>query len=340
MTTAGNSRRSRPTEELAHVAELYYLEGMDQKQIADVIHVSNSTVSRMLHEAVQSGVVEVRIKHPFPRDAELERELLRRFGLREAWVLARNVADSADAALAFGRLGAVCVESHLAGATRFAMCWGHTIRNVVENLRPIKGASTHVIQMIGSMGSSDAVNDGVVLARLAAGQLGGGYSFLNAPLVVDDADFAHALLQQSSIARTLNEAAHADCALVGLGTMDPASSALYKAGFISDRDVEMATSAGAVGDVCGSLIDSSGAPVESALSDRIIGLPLPRLAEIRHVIGVAYGEQKVPIIRAAALGGHINVLVTDMAAAALLLTADDAPIGASSGSSLSSRPEH
>lgn len=339
MTRSGTPKRARSIEELAHVATLYYLEGMDQKQIADTIHVSNSTVSRMLHEAVMSGVVEVRIKHPFPRDAALERDLAERFGLREAWVLAHSVEDSADGASAFGRLGAACLENHLTTANQFAMCWGHTIRFVIENLRPATALGTHVVQMIGSVGTSDAENDGMALARMAANRLGGSYSFLNAPLVVDDADFARALLQQSAIARTLEEAAHAEVALVGLGTMDPASSALYKAGFISDRDIDSATRAGAIGDVCGSLIDPDGQPVESALSDRIVGLQLPRLAEIRHVIGAAYGERKAPIIRAAALGGHINILVTDAAAAAqLLATADDQTAGPSSSRPLATTP--
>lgn len=74
-------------QELARVAEMHYKERLDQKEIAARIHTSRSTVSRMLRDAMDLGIVDVTIRHPFPRDEQLEQELLERFGLEEAWVL-------------------------------------------------------------------------------------------------------------------------------------------------------------------------------------------------------------------------------------------------------------
>lgn len=328
MSTTFNSTQSKKLETLAHVAELYYSRRMDQKAIAVEIHASRSTVSRMLREAVELGMVEVNIKHPYPRDTELEHELMELFRLDEVWVLARDSVDSEEDQAAFGSLGARCVESHLSGKSKLAVCWGHSTRHVIENLRPVVGADVHLIQMIGSMGTSDAVNDGVILTRLGASRLEGTYALLNAPLVVDDAEFARALLQQSAIARVLNEAADADCAMIGLGTLQPESSALYKAGFITDDDLDEAHKAGAVGDVSGNLIDADGQLVESPLSSRIISLSLSQLSGIRHAIGIAYGTEKAPIIRAAALGGCINALVTDREAARGVIATQRAAVAA------------
>lgn len=312
-------------QELARVAEMHYKERLDQKEIAERIHTSRSTVSRMLREAFALGIIDVTIRHPFPRDQQLEQELIEQFGLEEAWVLGRDSVTTDDDRLAFGALGARCIEQQLHDGSRLAICWGQATRLVVENLQAVTGAHVHLVQMIGSMGTANAENDGVELARLGARRLGGTYELLNAPLVVDDAASAASLLRQSTIEKVLRVAEGADCALVGLGTIERSSSAIHSAGFMTDAELDDATRLGAVGDVSGILIDAHGRSVTSSFSARVIGLSLERLRHIRRVVGVAFGVEKAHIIRAAALGGHIRILVTDRAAARRVLELENAP---------------
>ena len=323
MSEASDANRLR---DLARVAEMHFKERLDQKEIAARIHTSRSTVSRMLRDAFDLGIVEVTIRHPFPRDRQLEQELMERFGLDEAWVLGRDSVTTDDDRLAFGALGARCIEEQLRDGSNLAICWGRATRLVVENLQAVDGVRVHLVQMIGSMGMADARNDGVELARLGARRLGGTYELLNAPLVVDDAASAASLLRQSTIERVLRVAESADCALVGLGTIDPLSSAIHSAGFMTDEELREATRLGAVGDVSGILIDAEGKSVTSSFSDRVIGLSLERLRNIKRVVGVAFGADKADIIRAAALGGHVRILVTDRAAARRVLELANTPL--------------
>lgn len=320
MIASSPDSRARTTrlEELAGVAHLHFVDGLDQRQVAARVHLSPSTISRMLKEAVAVGVVQITVNHPFPRDSEQEESLIRRFGVDEAWVLAEERLGIDEDADAVGALGARCIEGHLSRDSTLAVCWGHTTRKVIEKLRPMMRSGIEVVQMIGSVGTSDADIDGNALTRLAGERLGGSWTLLHAPLVVDDADFAAELVRQSAIVRVLARAAAADCALVGLGSIDPSSSALLRAGFVSESELEDARARGAVGDVCGKLIDADGRPVQSTFSDRIVGLSLRRLAQVPHVVGVAYGEEKVDIIRAALAGKHLRAIVTDYATASLL----------------------
>ena len=62
---------------LADVAEMYYLEEKNQAEIAKTIGVTRSMVSRMLTEARESGIVEIRIQRPLQSDPELESALER-----------------------------------------------------------------------------------------------------------------------------------------------------------------------------------------------------------------------------------------------------------------------
>jgi DNA-binding transcriptional regulator LsrR (DeoR family) len=51
---------------------MYYLEEMNQAQIAEAIGLTRSMVSRMLTEARESGIVEIRVQRQLQSDPELE----------------------------------------------------------------------------------------------------------------------------------------------------------------------------------------------------------------------------------------------------------------------------
>src|SRR5699024_11356353 len=70
-------------------------------------------------------------------------------------------------------------------------------------------------------------------------------------------------------------------------------------------------SAGAVGDVCLQFFGADGELVPSDLHERVLGISAETLRAIPRKIGVAGGPRKFEAIRAAALGGWIDVLITD-----------------------------
>ena len=55
---------------LASVANLYYNAEMTQNQIAERFFTSRSKISRMLKEARQLGIVEIKILEPWDRNVE------------------------------------------------------------------------------------------------------------------------------------------------------------------------------------------------------------------------------------------------------------------------------
>ena len=67
---------------LADVAEMYYIEGLGQSDIALKVGVTRSMVSRMLTEARLQGIVEIRVVRPFRSDHELEEAIKRKFDIK------------------------------------------------------------------------------------------------------------------------------------------------------------------------------------------------------------------------------------------------------------------
>jgi transcriptional regulator with XRE-family HTH domain len=74
-------------DDVTSVARLYYLDGLGQQEIAGMIGVSRSTVSRLLTAARERGIVRISVDLYDPRDAALERRLSDRFQLRHAVVI-------------------------------------------------------------------------------------------------------------------------------------------------------------------------------------------------------------------------------------------------------------
>lgn len=73
--------------DLLRAAQLYYLDGLTQAAVADRLGCTRWTVSRMLTQARDAGIVQLDVKHPKARIRELERDLVQAFDLRAAWVV-------------------------------------------------------------------------------------------------------------------------------------------------------------------------------------------------------------------------------------------------------------
>ena len=52
---------------LVHVAQLYYQQNLNQSEISKIIGLSRPTVSRMLEEAREVGIVEIIVHDPVKR---------------------------------------------------------------------------------------------------------------------------------------------------------------------------------------------------------------------------------------------------------------------------------
>ena len=297
-------------EALVEVARLYYLEGLDQAHIGRRLQVSRSTVSRMISEARQSGIVEIHINHPFPIAKDLRRRAVEIFGLSDALVLDADAARGSHLERVAG-LTAQFLESRLSEGGVLATSWGSSLAAVAQALRGTNARGTQVVQMLGATGTLNPEVDGPELARTMARRLGGSSVQLNAPLLVDDPALAAALMRQRPVAYVLDQAAMADIALVGLGAMDPQVSSLVRAGFATSAQMQSAARAGVVGDLAGLLLAADGSTSRYELNDRMIRLDESRLRSIPTVVAIASGPAKVDVTRAALRSGIVHVLATD-----------------------------
>ena len=299
------------TELLARVASMYYEDSVTQDEIARRIDTSRSTVSRMLQEALDSGLVEIIVHYPWKTVPLLQADLASRFDLRESRVLLGRNRGPEEIIRGLGVLAARYLDSLVAKDTILGISWGKAVHSTVRALRPAMKLPITVVQIVGSVGGGDPLTDGHELARVLAGVYGGEYRYLHAPLIVEDARTREALMRERRIVETLTLARRAHVALVGIGAPSPRASSLLRAGYLNREVLTHMRAQGAVGNVCARHFDAQGRVLDIELNQRVVGIDLEALHSIDHVIGVAAGKAKAAAILGALRGGHVNVLVTD-----------------------------
>ena len=309
-------------ELLAKVASMYYEREMTQNEIASRLDLSRVKIHRLLKQARETQVVRIVIEWHIKRAPALESQLLRRYGLHEALVLQSGAGDPALLLRQIGQLAARYLESQLEAASSLAICFGSTTYEVINAIRLDFQADVQVIQATGSLSHALKEFDSSALTRQLAQKLGGEALYLSCPLLADDAAAARIIREQAVVRRALEQARRADIALVGIGDLDPRTSGFVRAGVAEPGQLRDYRRAGAVGDMAWQIFDEAGRRFNCALNERTIGVTLDELNALPQTVAVAAGINKARAIVGALRSGGINVLCTDEATAARIMSLD------------------
>lgn len=310
-------------ELLTQVARDYYERHLVQDEIGRKINASRSTVSRLLQEALDRGIVRIVIDYPWERARELEDRLVERFRLREARVLLGKGRGEEEVRNGMGVLAARLIDRELKDDTILGISYGRSLASIIAALAPSHRATVTVVPVIGALGTGNPLIDGPELARRLAEAYGGEFRFLPVPLMVDDVRTRNALLQSPQIFENLALARRAHIVVIGIGSLAPGASSMIWAGYLNERELSWLHDQGAVGHMVGQFYDINGQMLEVDANQRSIGIGLKALSAIGQVVAVAGGAAKAEAILGALRGRYLNVLVTDDEAASHLLALSD-----------------
>jgi DNA-binding transcriptional regulator LsrR (DeoR family) len=305
---------------LTQVAIWYYEEGLNQAEIAQRIDKSRSMVSRLLDRAREVGLVEVRVRHPLRTDLELGQRLCCAYNLAEAHVLAEPPDDYKLLLRRLGEMGARRLQETLHPGITIGLSWGSAVHAVVSAMPAAPVPYSTIVQLIGAVGHGDPMVDGLELGRWLAQKLGSSFRFLSAPLLVQSEEIAQALRHERINQETLEIAAQAEVAVIGIGTPEPEYSSLLRAGYLSRGDLEELIAAGVVGDIVAHQFDENGVLLDIPANRRAVSLDADSIRRIPKVIAVSGSVSKARAIAAALRGGYCNCLITDARAAQAVLS--------------------
>lgn len=309
---------SDATSQRLRAAWLYYNQGLTQKDVAERLGVSRSTVIRMLDEAMKRSEVQIWISEGVESCVELAIQLEKAYGLDEAVVVPTPRDSSADAlagavGLALGQFLSDVIQDDMT----IGVGWGRTMTASLSSFRPTRHSNVKVVSLLGGIVAVHQTNP-IDFTWRFAGQLGAECYMFLAPLLVDTVATKRALIDKCGLDTIYNLAENLDLAVVSCGDIGPHSTSLSE-GFISKKELDRLIASGCVCDTMFNFLDEEGRSVDHALNERVMSIDLDTLKKAKHIVLSSGGSHRAVAIRATIRRIGCNTLITDETAAKELL---------------------
>jgi DNA-binding transcriptional regulator LsrR (DeoR family) len=303
---------------ITSVARMYYLDRLGQTEIANICGVSRSTVSRLLTSARDRGIVRISVDDFDPRNRELERQLVDRFGLRHAIVVRDMGGPPASVRRAVGYFAAPDLAEVIGRQRMVGVAGGRTLAELVHHIEPRPhGVGPAFVQMMGAIGSSPSRIDASEQARSLARRFNGTFRTLNTPAYAQSHRARGLFLSHQEIQAVFAQFDAIELALVGIGTLE--ESAFFERGVLDSAAASRVRAAGAVGEICGRFFNERGEECATEFSDRVISIGLDVLRACPDVTAILSGTARSHALRAAIRGNILKSVVMDQAGAQALL---------------------
>ena len=142
-------------KKVVEAAKLYYLLDYNQNDIAKKLGVSRPTVSRLLQQAKEEGIVEIKINDPAEDIQQLAKQLEQKFNLKKAIVV--SVPEHQDGIIKkyLGKEAAEYLRSIVKDGDVIGVIWGTTLYHVALQLRHKHVKDVKVVQLKGGVSLSE-----------------------------------------------------------------------------------------------------------------------------------------------------------------------------------------
>lgn len=301
------------------VAQLYYEYGQTQQKIASFLNLSRPTVSRLLKEGEQEGIIQINVINPMEGFSELETKLEKLFNLKKVIVIPDFNCKPPEIKKRLGERTAKYLHSIVRDGDVIAISWGTTIYEVALGISAKRVRGVKVVQCNGGIGRNNVnTHANEIMSKISQAFNALAFSLLT-PAIVDNKHVAELLRNESLSKETFDLLQAANIVLFSLG-IPTDNSILVEAGYFTPQDMVDLQKKGAVGDICSRYFNINGEICDDDLNARTIGLEIGTLRGRPYSIAVAGGKAKAAAIIGSCTGGYVNVLITDEAAAEEVLS--------------------
>lgn len=297
-------------DHLYAAATMYYNEDLSQSDIAHKMGVSRPTVSRMLAQARETGIVHIDVTHPHAdRTSHLAQELQEALGLTKVY-LAQGFQESTLAPGMTPPILDALNDMDLAPGKALVISSGVAMYGLSRTqLPPLQGIT--LVPAVGGVAEPEAWHQTNEIIRSIAEQTGATHKPIFARAV--PAPLMYQALQEDDLYQEVTQlwkTAHG--AFMGIGS--PTTGRTSLAADIPQAELEKSR-----GDIALHFFDKDGTPLPFTGSDRTIRIPLEDLRRIPHTVAIALGPTKIESIKISSRMGVYTKLITDQVTAKQLL---------------------
>ncbi|WP_100814659.1 sugar-binding transcriptional regulator [Microbacterium lacus] len=300
-------------EQMLAAASMYYLQDLKMEAIAARLHLSRSSVSRLLKEARARGLVEITLRSPPTAAPEVGRRIQDAFGITTHVVPLGASASAPERLEQVALTSARLIGGWFDSGMTMGVAWGTTMAAITRHLakKPTRGSA--VVQLNGS---ANTRTYGVEFAGEMMVRFGEAFDarlhLFPVPAFFDYAETRQAMWRERSVARVLDLQRTADIALFGVGALTgEVPSHVYSAGYLEQDDIRALTRDGVVGDVCTVFLRADGTYEDLDLNRRATGPTPAELQAVPRRVCAAAGDNKAAPLLAALRSQAVTDLVVD-----------------------------
>lgn len=295
-------------KQLTLIAELYYMQGMNQKEIAGMLGISRPSISRFLEEAKQRKLVTIRINSEIEQEYALAKEMKERFGLRYCCVV-KNTSYAQNSLRKCAQAAADFLHRILDDNMILGVCIGPSVTTFADCLEEKPYCNVQVVQLTGCLCTGNPREDGVEIAISIARRLGAVYTSIYAPLYVGSKLVQEYFMREKQVAVAMKKIRSADIVLMGIGTVSRSSS-VFRNNHITEKDLEDLVAGGCKAQLMGRMVREDGQ--EMMVKDKyVIAPPLEELKNVNWTVGIGASAAKAEAVKVAVTNKYINTLFVD-----------------------------
>lgn len=308
MTDA--SERTRAALRAAH---MYYVEDRKMDAIAEQLHTSRSSISRLISYARQSGLVDIRIKTLGDGLTRLQWDLRLAYRVNAHIIPCPENVASLERLEKVGRYAGKLVNQFVHPGMTIGIAWGATMSAVARHvhLRPL--ADLTVVQLNGAAYTeSSGIGYAAELLERFAGAFSARIEHFPVPAFFDDPETREAMWRERSIRRIREIQNRMDVAFFSVG--DPLSAVpghVYRTSYLDEADREQLGHEGVVGDVATVFYRGDGSSDGIVLNRRSSGPTFDALRSTARRVCIVADPAKLAGLRGALNANLITDLILD-----------------------------
>jgi len=297
---------------MVKVAQMYYVRGMKQEEIAKEMQISRSLISMILTEAKEVGIVEINIRNPMLNNDELSKDFEAIFGLRKCVIVPTAVHDQDNLRKLVAQRAVDVFNEEIDSQNSVGIAWGRTCYEFISIYKSEKSLrDINVIPLIGGSSQNAYYFQLNEMVRLLAENINGTPYFVHAPAFNATVEEKELFLNTSSMQPIIEKWSNLDVIITGIGSLPNMNSSDRETYIGEDEIYKQLEKNEVVGDLCARYFNAKGEFMKHSLNDKIISIPVEDIEKAKTVIAVASGVEKINSILGALRTSMIDIFVSD-----------------------------
>ncbi len=306
-------------EQRIRTAWLYYVEGLNQQQTADVLNLTRLQVTRLLADARKRGEINIQINSELTSIVATERAIEKKFGVKRVSIALRS-DQSTDPVKSIATVAGRFISQYVQAGMNIGVGWGRTLYSALPHIEGRDLEDVQVVSLLGGISEAKRYNPAEFAWQFARRFNGDGY-LVPAPALVDSVQTKEALLERCGINKIFDQAKSLDVAFISAGGIMNLNTS-YRVGHLSEADRQSLIKAGVVGDILYNFINMKGEIVDHPVNDRAISIEINTLKQAKDIVLISGGREKIEALIGALLLLEPAYFITDEVTASIIAEYD------------------